>query len=402
MDPTLAKARERYRMNKPPVILLSGIRWDFLWQRHQILATAFARAGYRTVYVETTGLSNPRLDRATLRKVFARLRKSGERRSGSVEKNLVENLTVYSPLVAPPTAKVFRLANRRVFARRVVRDLRALVGGERPVIIAYPPTQTTLDILSGLDPRLVYYDCSDNYEGFPRVPKDMDRTERELLDRTDVVSCTSQFLLQKIRVRRPDAFLSGPGVDYERFRVLQGGGLVEKVRTACFFGHISEERMDFSILRAVAGAGITTRLVGGIGRVEEGVLELSGIEHVGEVSHAALPGALAGTDAFIIPYRISPLTRGISPAKIFECLATGKPVVASPLPELEGLSEHVYLADGPEEFVSMLRRLPELETEEKVRSRLNLARRNSWETRFQQIEAALWRALSGDSRRDLA
>ena len=132
----------------------------------------------------------------------------------------------------------------------------------------------------------------------------------------------------------------------------------------------------------------------GLGRVEEGVLKLSGIEHVGEVSHAALPGALAGTDAFIIPYRISPLTRGISPAKIFECLATGKPVVASPLPELRGLSEHVYLADGPEEFVSVLRRLPELETEEKVWARLNLARQNSWEARFREIEAALWRALS--------
>jgi glycosyltransferase involved in cell wall biosynthesis len=119
---------------------------------------------------------------------------------------------------------------------------------------------------------------------------------------------------------------------------------------------------------------------------------------VGEVSHAALPGALAGTDAFIIPYRISPLTRGISPAKIFECFATGKPVVASPLPELEGLSEHVYLANGPEEFVSVLRKLPELETEEKVKARVDLARQNSWEARFQEIEAALWRTLSGGSR----
>lgn len=386
--------------DKPPVVMLSGIRWDFLWQRHQILATAFARAGYRTIYVETTGLSNPRFDRVTLRKVLARLRKSGERGkgSGSAEKNLA----VYSPLVAPPTAKVFRLMNRRVFAPGVVRDLRALVEGERPVVIAYPPTRTTLDILAGLEPRLVYYDCSENYEGFPGVPMDMDRTERELLNRADVVSCTSQFLLRKIRARRLDAFLSGPGVDYERFRVLQEDGLVEKVRTACFFGHISEERVDFSILRALAGAGFTTRLVGGLGWVEERVLELSGIEHVGEVSHAALPGALAGTDALIIPYRISPLTRGISPAKIFECLATGKPVVASPLPELERLSEHVYLADGPEEFVSVLRRLPELETKEKVKARVDLARRNSWEARFQEIEAALWRALSNGSRKDRA
>ena len=63
--------------DRPPLIILSGIRWNFLWQRHQILATRFARAGYKTVFVETTGLSNPKLDGATLRKVSDRLPKFG-------------------------------------------------------------------------------------------------------------------------------------------------------------------------------------------------------------------------------------------------------------------------------------------------------------------------------------
>jgi hypothetical protein len=44
---------------KPPVVILAGIRWDFLWQRHQTLATLFARSGYPTVFVETTGLGVP-------------------------------------------------------------------------------------------------------------------------------------------------------------------------------------------------------------------------------------------------------------------------------------------------------------------------------------------------------
>ena len=46
-------------MTRPPVVVLSGVRWGFLWQRHQTLATLFARAGYPTVFVETTGLANP-------------------------------------------------------------------------------------------------------------------------------------------------------------------------------------------------------------------------------------------------------------------------------------------------------------------------------------------------------
>jgi glycosyltransferase involved in cell wall biosynthesis len=275
---------------------------------------------------------------------------------------------------------------------RVTRDLRALAG-ESPVVIAYPPTQTTLDILSGLKPRLTLYDCSENYEGFPGIPKDIDRTEKELLGRADLVSCTSRFLLEKVGRFRPDAFLCGPGVDYERFRILQNERPTGGVRTVCFFGHISEERVDFAVLRAIAGAGFTVRLVGTLGRLERGLLETPGVDYRGESAHADLPAALAGADALIIPYHVGPLTRGISPAKVYECLASGKPLVATPLPELVGLSEHVYLAEDPKEFVDTLRGLPKLETEEKVRARTELAKQNSWEARFRTMEGAIWQKL---------
>lgn len=261
------------------------------------------------------------------------------------------------------------------------------------MIIAYPPTMTTLDLLSELKPRLAVYDCSENYEGFPGIPRDVRRTERELLDRADLVSCTSAFLLKRVRLTRPDAFLSGPGVNYERFAALQGVGSGEPVRTVCFFGHLSEERVDFSILKGLAEKGFEVRLVGGLGRVEEGILDWPGVDYRGEVSHADLPAALAGTDAFIIPYRINALTRGISPAKIYECLATGIPVVATPLPELQRFDKYVYLAEDTEGFAEVLRGLPGLETEEKVRARIELARENSWDARFGDMEKEIRRKL---------
>jgi hypothetical protein len=43
--------------------------------------------------------------------------------------------------------------------------------------------------------------------------------------------------------------------------------------------------------------------------------------------------------------------------------------------------------------VRVLQSLERLETEEKVRARIELARKNSWEVRFREIEEALWRAL---------
>jgi glycosyltransferase involved in cell wall biosynthesis len=374
-------------LGKPPVVILSGVRWDFLWQRHHILATMFARAGYPTVFVETTGLANPRPNMPTLRKVASRFR-----RAGGKEPSGEKRLTVYAPLAAPPKGTAFRWLNRRFFVPRVVRDLEEIVG-PAPIVVAYPPTRTTLDLISILRPRLVFYDCSDDYAHFPGAPGDVAATERELLRRANLVSCTSTRLLEKVRPSRPDAFLSGPAVDYERFRLLQEDRTGKEVRSVCFFGHVSKERTDFFALRAIAEAGLEVRLVGGLGRVDKDVMGMPAIHYNGKVPHARLPAVLAGVDAFVLPYKVNALTRGIAPAKTYECLATGKPVVAAPLPALEELAGFVYLAEAPEDYVEVLRRLGDLETNEKRRARIEIARKNSWEARFGQIEEALWRVL---------
>jgi len=376
-------------VHKPPVVVLSGVRWDFLWQRHQTLATLFAGAGYPTVFVETTGLANPRPTRETLRRVLARLRRSG----GASEKSTAQrDLTVYTPLTAPPTWGVFRWSNSKLLVPRILGDLRKLAG-PCPVVVAYPPTRTTLGLISGLDPRLVLYDCADDYEHFPGAPEDIVETERELFLRADLVSCTSARLLEKARRIRPDAFSSGPAVDYERFASLQDFPPDRRVRTVCFFGHVSRERIDFDALRAIVAAGFELRIVGGLGNVERDFLKTPGVDYTGEVSHAELPAALAGVDAFVMPYEVNPLTLAISPAKTYECLATGRPVVAGNLPAMRDLGGHVYLAQKPEDYVTVLQNLEELETAEKQRARIALARQNSWDIRFAELEQALWRLM---------
>ena len=373
-------------MRKPPVVILSGIRWDFLWQRHQTLATLFASVGYPTVFVETTGLANPRPTQNTLRRVFGRIRRSvrpGEK--PPAERNLI----VYAPLTAPPTYGAFRWMNAKLLVPRVLSNLRK-IAGPRPVVVAYPPTRTTLALISGLDPRLVLYDCSDDYEQFPGAPKDIGETERELLLRADLVSCTSAHLLEKARNIRPDAFLSGPAVDYERFASLQDHDPDGEVSTVCFFGRVSLERIDFDALRAIAGAGFELRILGDLGSVEKNPFEMPGFDYRGEVSHAGLPSALGGVDAFVLPYKVNALTRSISPAKTYECLATGKPVVAAHLPAMRDLAGYVYLAHRKEDYVDVLRNLQSLETEEKRRARIELARKNSWDIRFSELEEVLW------------
>jgi hypothetical protein len=57
---------------------------------------------------------------------------------------------------------------------------------------------------------------------------------------------------------------------------------------------------------------------------------------------------------FVLPYKVNELTRYSNPLKLKECLAAGKPVVSTALPEVVKLKEAVRVALGKEEFLAQV------------------------------------------------
>lgn len=375
-------------LKRPPVIILSNIYWYSLWEWSQKLATSFANVGFQTVFVETTSIANPRIDADSARKIMKRLL-----HAGSSDKRLSDypaNVTVYTPLVAPPTYQVFRHLNRKIFVSKVVRDLRRLIDQD-PVVMAFTPTQSTLDILSEIRPRLTWYHCASNYEAYPKAPSDIKRTERRLLELADVVTVDSGFLQEKHRNVRDDITRIEIGVDFELFNEVRTTSLEAPVQTVCFFGAMHKSKFDFDLVREVARAGFTVRLLGTL--LDSAFAKVPGIEYRGEVSHQTLPVHLHSADALILPYKINAYSKGIFPAKTYECLATGKPIIATPLPDLLPLNKHVYIAEGSEKFVQVLRQLPELETPGEACARIELARKYSWDNQFRKFEEILRQSI---------
>lgn len=367
-------------------MVLSGVRWSFLWQRHQTLATLFAAAGHPTVFVETTGLSTPRPSAGSLRKVARRV-------SGPRLRDAAGGVRVHAPLALPPTGGpfgVFRRLNSRFLVPRAVGELREVLGGERPLVVAYPPTRTTLELALGLSPRLLLYDCSDEYAAFPGAPEDLVRTERELLLRAEVVTCTSPRLLGRVRELRPDAKLLGPGVEYERFAAVRGGDPAGPPEV-CYFGDLGPERISVGVLSGLAKAGFRVRVLGEVRGAARSLLKLPNVRYRGVVAHRDLPRALAGVGAFVLPYRENAMTGGISPAKLYECLATGLPTLATRLPALEAIIDEglVYGAQSTAQYVGALRGLGRTESAARVAARRERARENSWERVFERLREVL-------------
>jgi glycosyltransferase involved in cell wall biosynthesis len=376
------------------VVILASFEWNFLWQRHQIFATSFSQVCRKVVFIESLANRNPgvkdiprimeRLVRLVVKKSRRKAVPKGRRRA--------ENLVVISPVVLPSTLKIYRIINKKVFvpflAKLVFRR-----GVKSPIVLNYLPNQTSLDLIETLRPRLTIYDCVQNWPLYPRVPKDTEVIEKRTIQASDLVFTDSLFLDNKVRQIRPDVQRILPGVDFDHFQAADKGRLRKQIRTLCYFGGINEIRIDFGLLKELAsGSPVSIHMIGPIKskipRLPENII------FRGELSYEELPSNLRDFDCLILPYKVTEFTKGIIPAKLFECFATGKPVIASPLPSLYEFGDFLYVAESAPEFRRIIENIRVLETESRYNRRKELARHNSWESRFQEMATAIQNRLA--------
>jgi glycosyltransferase involved in cell wall biosynthesis len=119
------------------------------------------------------------------------------------------------------------------------------------------------------------------------------------------------------------------------------------------------------------------------------------VRWLGHTPYEELPRRVAAFDVAVIPYLANAYTRSCFPLKLYEYLAAGKPVVASGLPELDGMAPDVVLADGVERFERAVEQALELRTDDDRGRRMALAAGNTWEGRAGRLLALVDDALEG-------
>jgi len=363
------------------IVVLSSIDWDTAWQRHQIFAAAFAAEGREVFFVENTGFRNPvwkdlsRLRRRLKNLVFPDAA-AGSNRSP-------EGVRIVSPRVLPPTWNLFRLLNRRVFLPGLRRELAS--AGLRPgaACIVYVATSTTVELARTLKPNVVLYDCASNFRAHPQAPADFPRLERELLSLSDQVVCDSDFLVEQKRAEHPRVEKIHQGVPKDFFRLPPPRG---SWKDFVYYGTWSQD-LDERFVDALAEAGFSTTVRG----FTKGSAPVLGptVKRLAPVAREELASSLAPYDGILLPYRVNPFLLGVIPAKIYECLATGRPVIATPLPSLKALEGLIYIGETPEDWVKIARGLPRTETAELRRARVAMAHAHSAEVEFGRLEECL-------------
>ncbi len=218
------------------------------------------------------------------------------------------------------------------------------------------------------------------------------RHEQLLTDERVIVAVTSDKLLEEVRpVRSKRLLLSTNGVDLDHWRV----GRPEPPRdlrpaltgriVVGYHGAIARW-IDYDLLRLIADDGRYELVL--IGREHDREFRKSGlaahprVHFLGSKSYFELSRYAAHYDIGILPFRRSGLTDSVSPLKIFEYMAAGKPIVTTDLLECRKYRSCLMAAD-PAEFLSQLESASQLRNEPDYLHRLaEEAAANSWEKKM--------------------
>jgi glycosyltransferase involved in cell wall biosynthesis len=363
--------------------------------QHQLMGRLAAKN--EVLFVESLGLRRPQLAGRDLSRLWRRL-KRGLRGARPAP----EGLHVLSPLVLPLHDKeAVRKLNRWLLRFQVKRAARKL-GMRRPILWAYvPQAETVIDVL---DPELVVYHCVDDVAAQKGVDAESFRTaEERFARRADLVLASAPALAERMRTLS-DHVLYAPNVaDTATFATALEPGPVDPAidklphPRLVFQGAIVATKLDVQLLAEVAklrpdwsivlvgprGAGDPT---GDLSPLDQA----PNIHQIGPRPANDLPQVLRGADIGLIPYAINDLTKSVFPMKVYEYLAAGLPVLATPLPALDGVDAIDTVASAEELAVASERELA-VDVPERRRERSRAAASHSWEARIGEIEEEMAR-----------
>jgi len=298
--------------------------------------------------LESIGLRRPRLDAADLRRAVWKVGRS----AGLIQTRTRDPRIAVVGAVGIP---LFGLAWARAFnARWLARRLRPILRGRPDLFLTSLPS--AIDLLDGIDARLSVYYRVDDWTQWPGIDGGVaSDLERRTMDRVDLTFCTSRALLDGAWSRSGEAIHLPQGVDVEHFAAARRAGpshpLLEDLPRPLlgFFGTI-DDRLDPAILRCLArGWQGSVALVGP--RLQGAPRLPRGIHWIDRVDYEDLVPIARAIDVWMLPYRVGRRTDAIDPLKLREYLATGRPVVSTPLPEVAGWAPHVRIAADPDEFL---------------------------------------------------
>ncbi len=371
--------------------------WHHLWRnRHQIM-TRLARKN-RILFVEPTPY---------LRPVLADVRRQGIaalRRSTLFSP--MENLWVYrSPNLYPISGKSplrqLTFALRKGHLRRTLSRLDM----KQPILWVF--RYDLGEMIGHLDEKLVIYHAVDEYAGYvlsspgpqrQEHARRIMRMERQVLQQADLVFVTSPRLRESKLAWNQHIYVVPNGVDYDHFsqppQQLPKDILAAPPPRIGYAGAINE-KIDIDLLETIARQRPDWSLVlvgPTLFKQPERLNVLRTLPNVyflGAKSVEALPAYMHAFDVALMPYAHNLWTEHINPLKLYEYLATGRPIVSTGIPAVLEFRDVVRIEDNREAFVLAIDQALHETTPELSTKRQEVARQHTWNQRIETLSSII-------------
>lgn len=365
---------------KLDIVILPIIDWHFRIQRPQHVARELARRGHRVFYLTVAprgGAAAPgfRLLEMPEHGVFI----------CELQVRDTEKFDLYGGRISTDSIAEIRSALESLWRSQRV--------GESISIVQHPSWSGVVQCIPG---NFVVYDCMDYHAGFTTHTRAVGRHERVLLESSDLVVVTSEWLRKLHAEHDPTMIRNAAEVEWflplsETVRDRTGENPV-----VGYVGTISEW-FDLRLIIQSARKFKDWKfvLVGSTAGCDTSEAErLPNIVFEGERPYSEVGAYLRAFDVCVIPFKLTELIKATNPVKVYEYLAAGKPVVSVQLPELEGMKEFIHLAHDQEDWNEKLQiAMDESVDPAMVAKRSQWAREHSWARRVDKLEAAIFEKL---------
>ncbi len=365
---------------------------DLLTNQQHLLVRA--AKDNRILFVESLGLRRPQLAARDVRRIGRRLA------SALHPLREVDGLQVLSPLVLPFHSNELLRTVNAVLLRQYVGRAVAKLQLRSPLLWSFvPQAEALIDVL---EPSQVLYYIDDDHAAKAGIDADSFlAAESRFARRADAVLASAPELVARMRTLNGNVHY-GPNVaDTRLFATALAPGPVDPAVAALsgprivFVGAILAAKIDIALMVELARSQPqwSFAFVGPVGpgdpRTDVSALtSLANVHMLGYRPYEQLPSVLRGADAAIVPYLLDGEMRSVFPMKIYEYLAAGRPVVATPLDTLADVPD-VLQAATAEEFAARVREAIAEDTPEARGGRSQRAQAHSWESRLDQIGDAL-------------
>jgi len=355
-----------------------------------------AKAGNRVIFVNSISMGLPSVKSPDfLGKVKRKLRSYAK-----AVRRTEEGILVVSPLAIPLYSSRLIQAINRLLLVAQIRLLMIAFEMRKPVLwVAIP---TARDVVGHLGESVFIYQVSDKYDAnqmdhatSANVIADM---HNDLLERADLIYYSGRKLFEEETAARPEirhkAKMLFQAVDFDHFasatsrkwEAPQDIAEISHPRLG-YFGQVDGWLLDQKLIRYVSERRPDWQFILiGLKASRLDIEDLPNVHYLGSKPYAEMPRYASGFDLCVLPWVTdNKFVSYGSAIKVREYMATGKPVVMTPLYEYESMDGILRISRSYDDFIAKVEEALARDTATERQARQDAVKDATWDARAEEV-----------------